>query len=69
MILEEIRTKPRLSHPLKEKVCCPLCGGKVHKTDDTRERNSPFLWFECDRKDCSGWLVQTTSWFQIGIEV
>jgi len=64
MIVQEARNKNRPAGLVREKVCCPLCGGHMHKADDARERNTPFHWFECDRRDCSGWLVQTTGWFK-----
>jgi hypothetical protein len=64
MILAEAETKNRASFREKEKVCCPLCGEKMHKADTSKDKNSSFVWFECDQKYCSGGLVQTTNWFQ-----
>jgi hypothetical protein len=65
MILAETQTKPVDSVPRNEKVSCPLCGGKMHKSDPARDtvKNASFVWYECDQRFCSGWLVKTTEWF------
>ena len=65
MILAETQTKPVVTVIRDEKVCCPLCGGKMHKSDPARDtaKNAPFVWYECAEKYCSGWLVKTTEWF------
>ncbi len=62
MILAETETKTRVSIREMETASCPLCGGKMHKSDAPHEKKSHFVWFECDQKNCSGWLVQTTDW-------
>jgi hypothetical protein len=63
MILADVETKKQITFRENEKVCCPLCGGKMHKADTVKDKNSAFAWFECDQKYCSGWLVQTTNLF------
>ena len=65
MIIEETETKDLMLFREHEKVCCPLCGGKMHKADAAKDKNSSFVWFECNQTYCSGWLVQTINRYNI----
>ncbi len=64
MIVAEAEINNQISFRENEKACCPLCGSKMHRTDTPKDKSSSFIWLECDQKYCSGWLVQTTNWFQ-----